>query len=276
MLRCPVCHQPLSPSQGCYRCPKGHSFDLASSGYLNLLLPNKRHSSHPGDSREMILARRDFLARGYYDFLREFLCRQIEECLAGQSGSTLIDIGCGEGYYTQSFTLAAKAVDPGCHCYGLDLAKDGLKTAAKRDKDTLYLVASLGDMPFSDQCANLLVNVFAPYSDEEFARVLAPGGYLITAVPAENHLFGLKSFLYEKPYYNILAPYDLPHFTLVSQQVIEKQVTISPGQDIYNLFQMTPYFWKTSSHAVERLKNLEQLDTPLHFGIIVYRRNSLD
>lgn len=272
MLCCPVCRQPLNRQDRCYRCANGHSFDLASSGYLNLLLSNKRHSQNPGDSKEMVLARRDFLARGYYDFLKERLCQQIRQFLTGRENALLVDIGCGEGYYTRDFSAAARLASPGCQCYGVDLAKDGLKVAAKRDPGTLYLVASLGDLPFVDQSVDLLVNVFAPYSDEEFARVLKPGGLLLSAVPAEDHLFGLKALLYEKPYQNRLEPYPLPHFTVVGQETVRREATVRPGADIRNLFQMTPYYWKTSLEAAQRLQALEELETPFHFGIITYRR----
>lgn len=269
-LRCPVCHLPLNLFDTTYRCEKGHCFDRSSSGYVNLLLPNRRHSQNPGDSKEMILARSRFLKGGYYDFLRDALLSLIARFLEGRPNPTLADIGCGEGYYTRAFGALLGSL--GGSCYGFDLSKDGLKLAAKADPVSSYGVASLGEMPLLDGSLDLLINVFAPYNSAEFARVLKNDGLLITAVPAEDHLFGLKSALYERPYQNVLAPYEMADFSLHSSHRITKTATISPTQDILDLFAMTPYYWKTSKAAAEGLATLPSLTTPLDFGIFVYEK----
>lgn len=275
MLRCPVCKKPLSLVERSFVCPQHHTFDRAAAGYVNLLLSNQKHSASPGDSKEMIQARREFLEQGYYDFLREEISRRIAQEFCGKTAAVLVDVGCGEGYYTAQFAQAAKGADPLAQVYGFDLSKDGLKIAARRDKNSLYAVASLGSMPLADHSVDLLVDVFAPYSNEEFARVLRPGGLLLTAVPAEEHLFGLKSYLYEIPYPNQLAPYPLADFLVEETATIRQEVIVTPGKDIQNLFAMTPYYWKTSREAVQRLHTLEELETSLHFGIITYRRKPL-
>lgn len=98
LFRCPVCGAPLSREERVYRCPAGHSYDIAREGYTYLLPPNQKHSAAPGDDREMAAARRDFLSKGYYNPLLNTLCSII---LAHTSPEPVIlDAGCGEGYYT--------------------------------------------------------------------------------------------------------------------------------------------------------------------------------
>ena len=46
-LRCPVCAGALEKRAGASRCPKNHSFDIAKSGYVNLLLNSSQ--GHHGD-----------------------------------------------------------------------------------------------------------------------------------------------------------------------------------------------------------------------------------
>ena len=106
LFRCPVCGAPLDRGDRAYRCPAGHSYDIAREGYTYLLPPNQKHSAAPGDDRDMAAARRDFLSKGYYDLLLNTLCCQILS-LSGES-PVIWDVGCGEGFYTSGIfrTLA--------------------------------------------------------------------------------------------------------------------------------------------------------------------------
>ena len=97
LFRCPLCAAPLEREVGTYRCGGGHSFDLAREGYVHLLPPNQKHSALPGDDREMVLARRDFLSKGYYHPLLNTFCSQISAL--SSDAPVLLDAGCGEGYY---------------------------------------------------------------------------------------------------------------------------------------------------------------------------------
>ncbi len=96
---CPLCHAPLSRSDNHYSCPQRHQFDLAKEGYVNLLPVQFKRSRDPGDSAEMMQARRAFLDAGHYQPLRD----AIAERLRHYAPTDLLDIGCGEGYYTHAF-----------------------------------------------------------------------------------------------------------------------------------------------------------------------------
>ena len=272
MLLCPVCGNSLEQTGGSYRCIKGHTFDISSSGYVNLLLSGGKASGVHGDSKEMVRARQDFLTKGYYSFLSEEVNRIALDFLKNAPSPTVADVGCGEGYYTGNLCTFLQDHRVEAQVYGFDIAKYALQLAAKRCRQVTYAVASLSKIPLPTNSVDLLVDIFAPYSNHEFNRVVRTGGHIITAVPAEHHLFGLKEALYDSPYENIVKPYELEGFEPVEIRRIRRDVELGSQQDIFNLFLMTPYYWKTSRQAVERLKQLDKLDTAMEFAIITYRK----
>lgn len=119
---CPLCHAPLSRRDNSYICPLRHQFDLAKEGYVNLLPVQFKRSRDPGDSAEMMQARRAFLDAGHYQPLRD----AISDFLSVAAPERLLDIGCGEGYYTHAFAAIA------AHCWGLDVSKSAIRAAARR------------------------------------------------------------------------------------------------------------------------------------------------
>ncbi|GAA6514203.1 methyltransferase domain-containing protein [Phocea massiliensis] len=272
MLLCPVCGNQLEQKDGSYRCIKGHCFDISSAGYVNLLLSGGKASGVHGDSKEMIRARQDFLSKGYYSFLSEEVNRIALGFLKGSPAPVVADVGCGEGYYTGSLCTFLRDHRVEAQVYGFDIAKYALQLAAKRCRQVTYAVASLSKIPLPSHSVDLLVDIFAPYSNTEFNRVVRTGGHIITAVPAEQHLFGLKKTLYESPYENVVKPYDLEGFEPVEIRRIRRDAQLNSQDDIFNLFMMTPYYWKTSREAVERLKRLDKLDTAMEFAIITYQK----
>ena len=184
-IACPVCKKELNRQGSCYRCENGHSFDIAREGYLNL---NLRNSKNTGDNPDMIKARKNFLEKGYYDFLKE----EVNACLS--EDDTLVDLACGEGYYTKDFKPKDKV--------GIDLAKSGMKIASRNDKDTLYILSSIFRCPLYDESVDKLITIFAPIAKDEIKRIMKKDWAFILVKPDVRHLFELKQVLYEKPYLN--------------------------------------------------------------------------
>ena len=156
---------------------------------------------------------------------------------------------------------------------GVDLSKHALKRAAKREKAMEFAVASVYDLPLAAQQVHLLVNCFSPLALEEYLRVLKPKGFYFYVVPGAKHLWEMKEVLYETPYPNEekLTPYA----GLTYREVVEVdgRLHLPDGQTISDLFQMTPYFWKTPRQGRERLAALETLDTQFSFRIHVFQKN---
>ena len=95
---CPVCNAPLLREEYLYKCANSHSFDRAKSGYINLLTANKMNSKVPGDPKEMVLSRKNFLEKGYYQPLRD----KVAEIAKRFVSDVYLDAGCGTGYYTKA------------------------------------------------------------------------------------------------------------------------------------------------------------------------------
>ena len=199
-LRCPVCAEPLAEGERAFVCANGHSFDRARQGYINLLRPTRLR----GDTLEMLRARRRFLDAGWYAPLAEALSAEVGAWLAEAGAAlppearTLLDAGCGEGYYLSHLAraLAPALAAGGWRLYGLDLAKDAVRLAAGRSRAATWLVANSKDrLPFADAGVGALLTIFAPRHAEEFARVIAPGGLLLVVTPTGEHLAQARAAL---------------------------------------------------------------------------------
>lgn len=139
---------------------KGHCFDRARSGYVNLLLANRMHAKLPGDNREMVAARSRFLEGGYYAPLQNALCEQVLAFLPQMQAPVLLDSGCGEGYYTAAVAHAVHQAAPGASVLGADISKAALSAAAKRTKEAAFAVASAFALPVPDDSVDILTSVF--------------------------------------------------------------------------------------------------------------------
>ena len=265
LFRCPICGAPLTREGRTYTCPNRHCYDVAREGYVHLLPANQKHSANPGDDKAMIAARTAFLDGDYYAPLRETLC-QVVSAHGGQNPK-ILDVGCGEGYYTQGLAQL-----PGVEIAGVDLSKAGLKKAARRVKEGEFAVASVYHLPVADQAVDVVVDCFAPLALEEYRRVLRPGGLFVYVVPAPMHLMEMKAVLYDTPYPNPEERVEYEGFSYVD--IIPMTTTFTlPNQDtIQALFGMTPYAWKTPRAGVERLKALEQLTVTADFRVHVFRK----
>lgn len=260
MLICPVCSEPLCVCAHTMRCNRGHCFDIAKEGYVNLLRSSKS-GDRIGDDKFSARSRRDFLNKGYYAPLRNALCR----LFADRQGSVL-DICCGEGYYT-----SALGENPNLQVFGFDISREMVRLAAKRGKGT-YFVANMASIPVCDSSFDYATHLFAPFNEKEFARVLKPGGSLYTVIPGANHLFGLKQALYDTPYRNdeMLPKTEL--LQLVGTQKIAADIELATPEDIESVFRMTPYYFHTSQTDREKLASYDRLYTPIEFVIAHFRK----
>ena len=269
---CPVCGGPLEKGKGVCRCEKGHSYDIASEGYLYLLPPNKKHSKLPGDDKQMVAARRAFLQSGLYGLFGGVLCGLVKDAVKGRRNPFVLDAGCGEGYYTGRMAEELGKEAP-CRIAGFDISKFAVKAAAKRYAGIEFAVASAFGIPVADASADCLTDVFAPIVPGEFARAVKPGGAMILAVPGKRHLYGLKEILYDEPYENEEKDTEYNGFTFIRRVAVPGEITVRDNGMIRNLFAMTPYFWKTPEEGVKRLERTETLKTEIEFDFLCYRRD---
>ncbi|GAA60228.1 23S rRNA (guanine745-N1)-methyltransferase [Pseudoalteromonas sp. BSi20652] len=231
--QCPLCNDALLKTDSTLRCANNHSFDFAKEGYVNLLPVQQKNSKQPGDSLEMVQARHAFLECGFYGFLQNAL----GSIVSTLNAHNIIDLGCGEGFYTQSLANKSQA-----NIYGVDISKSAVKYAAKRYSNCHFSVASISKAPFNDQFADVLVSVFAPLFEKELARLAKPGATLIVASPGPWHLKELKSYIYKNinEHTEIVTPSE---FTQGQQLLLTEKVSLN-FSDVKNLIMMTPFAWK--------------------------------
>ena len=264
VLICPICGASLKEDGKSLLCPKNHRYDVSKEGYVNLLPP--AHGQH-GDNKLMINARRHFLEGGYYADLREAVSAKIRE--NAKADCTLLDVGCGEGYYTEKMASAVFA--KGGALYGFDISRDAVRLAAKRGCGCFF-VGSAYKMPIESESVDLLTLLFSPFCREEILRVLKKDGIFLMVIPGAKHLYGLKSVLYDTPYLNQVQDTKIDGFALVEQVHIEKEITVLGKEDIEALFSMTPYYYKTSPRDKEKLSSLSALSTHTEFELLLYKK----
>lgn len=268
LFLCPKCRHALTAAGNTLRCPEGHSYDKARSGYVNLLLSGggKNH----GDDALMLASRRRFLSAGHY----LPLCRAVAEAALAHAGrsSVILDVGCGEGYYSEKIlsTLTENGVT--ADYYGIDISKKAADMAAKTVKAAQFAVASAYALPFAEETFDLTVNLFSPLAPEEIYRVLKPKGIFILAVPDTMHLYELKCAVYKTPYQNPETDNALPGFRLLSEQKIAFPMHLTENAEIVSLFEMTPYYYKTAKEDFEKLLSIPAMTVQAAFKLLIYQR----
>ena len=275
MWSCPICRQPLELEGKTYSCVHHHCFDLAHSGYVNLLPANRKHSKDPGDNRAMVQARREFLEQGYYLPLVQALCRELAQWAIHTpwDSLTLLDAGCGEGYYTAHIQHHLQSCGKPVEILGVDISKAAVEKAAKRHiPNSHFAVASVFDLPVLDGSCQGMINLFAPFQLQQAQRVLEEGGLLLLVIPGADHLWELKQAVYDTPYRNEQKDPALEGFVLQKQCSVTDRVMLSNPKDIQALFQMTPYSYKTSQRDMEKLMQLQQLETTIAFELLLYQK----
>lgn len=273
IFSCPVCGENLHISVKSYVCPNRHSFDMAKSGYVNLLLAKSGTAVH-GDNKLMLRARRDFLEKGYYVTLCDAVCETVLQY--GKNGCTILDTGCGEGYYTTAVKAIFDRSNIAVDVYGIDISKDAVDMASKRKAGLKLAAASVFHIPVLTKSCDILLTMFAPYCGEEYSRVLKDEGIMIMAIPSENHLWELKSKIYDTPYKNEVKPYELDGFEFLGGKRVTFTMKIPENSDIISLFSMTPYYYKTGKTEQQRLNDLNNLETQADFEILTYKKTAKD
>lgn len=265
MVLCPVCGEPLTMEPGVWRCAQGHSFDVARQGYVNLLPVAQKHSLHPGDTREQVAARKRFLDAGHYTPIAE----AVREILRAEAPGTILDAGCGEGYY---LTYAAPE---GAQCWGVDISKDAVRYAAVRNKNARWIVGTAAHLPFADGAFDCVISMFALTAAEEFRRVLRPGGLFLQVIAHPAHLTGLKSVIYpELLHKEKQTAAELPGFSLAESRLLEFDFTLHSRETVADLLSMTPHFWRITKEGAARAAETDYLQDTARVILNLYRSES--
>lgn len=268
MLKCPYCHAPLTLHNDGYDCPNRHHFDRSKLKVTHLL--NKQSSRLHGDNASLIQARHTFLSADYYAPLKNLLIQKIQAI----NPSTLVDCGCGEGYYTNAIQLN----HPNTQVYGFDLSKDGLKLAAHAKTQAQYFCASIANLPLIDASVDCVTCIFVPVYLDEIKRILKPNGHLIMVSPNPKHLYELKEILYPKVILNPVPSFETLGLVCIDNQTLRFPLIFTSQTEKNALLQMTPYYYTSKPEAIVSYLNLDSLTVHADFSLQIYQYqpNNLD
>ena len=248
---CPICQENLTLVEGSLKCDHRHSFDLAKFGYVNLAPQIKQSAIY---DKENFQNRQKILEAGFYQAILE----GISDILATKpSAKTILDIGCGEGFYSRK--LQENHSDK--TFYAFDISKDSVQIAAKSENNWAvdWFVGDLARLPIKDASMDILLDIFSPANYGEFRRVLSQNGILIKAVPTENHLKEIRQMVQDqltnKDYSNLdIKEHFQEHFSIQSSQIasLTKPITTEQRQA---LLSMTPLLF----HVVQSKIDWSQL-----------------
>ena len=262
-LICPICGGNLNKDGRRWLCHQGHSFDIARQGHVNLLPVQQKHSRNPGDTREQVISRRSFLESGCYEPIVTTL---IETARKYAVSGEILDVGCGEGYYSSRLATAL-----GANLTGLDISKEAVRFAAGQYKDASWLCATASHIPVADGSADLLTSLFAVTLPEEFRRVLKPGGLFFQVLAAQDHLLGLKGIIYDelKLKEKDSVP-ELPGFERLESIPIRFSFTVEE-ELVQALFSMTPHVYRIGKAGAARLAATRHLTDTASCVLNVYK-----
>jgi 23S rRNA (guanine745-N1)-methyltransferase len=253
-------------------CDHGHRFDVARSGYFNLLQPQDKRSKNPGDAKTAALARRRFIEAGQGYALKPQLLKIID-ALQLPPRPAILDVGCGEGYY-----LAAIAEARDIDGYGVDISAPAIELAARRYPKIAWIVANADrSLPFMAGGFDLIMSITARKNPAEFNRALAPQGRLLIALPAEDDLIELRAAILGQPI--LRSRIDdakkvfAAEFELESHSVARVKVNLSVAliQDL-----LTATYRGARNSQQNKLAQISSMDVTISQDILVFRPRVLD
>ncbi len=287
-LACPLDGAPLQRQGGSLRCANGHCFDIAAQGYVNLLPVQNKRSLDPGDSKEMVAARRCFLEAGHYQPIADAVAQAVlADAVPGRT-LTCLDAGCGEGYYLRQLAAAAAAEARPLALAGLDISKWAVQAAAKRDLHdarsqagasaapcTTWIVGSNAGLPVLPATLDRVLCMFGFPVYAEFARVLRRGGALLQVDAGPDHLRELREVIYptlkpERP----AARQAPPGFEHLGTDSLRFQIHVDGAGPIADLLAMTPHLYRATAEGRARAAALTALTMTVDVRLARFRRTS--
>lgn len=266
-----MCKTTLLEAPRYFHCLQNHTFDKSREGYINLLLANMKHSKDPGDNKQMIKSRANFLNKGHYAAISQLLNSYVQGKLISTPGP-IIDIGCGNGYYLRNlkndFASASTYV-------GLDISKEAIKIAAKEEKNITWIVSNISQLPFQENSLHGIISIFSPQNFSEFNRIINDEGYLFMISPATHHLYELRERLFDD-IKNIANDRFLQNtrddFVVDESIPLQYSIHLSSNEDITNLFSMTPYYWRCSAEKRLEILSLSSLSLTIDVVLWIFRK----
>ena len=244
---CPICQENLTLVESSLKCNNRHSFDLAKFGYVNLAPQIKQSANY---DKENFQNRQQILEAGFYQAILEAVSDLLSN---SKNAKTILDIGCGEGFYSRKLQKR----HPDKTFYAFDISKDSVQIAAKSEPNWAvnWFVGDLARLPIKDASMDILLDIFSPANYGEFRRVLSKDGILIKVIPTKNHLKEIRQKVQDqltnKDYSNQdIKEHFQEHFTILSSQTASLTKTITAEQ-LQSLLSMTPLLFHVDQSKID-------------------------
>jgi 23S rRNA (guanine745-N1)-methyltransferase len=265
---CPIDGTPLSTPPGQpWHCANDHNFDVAREGYCNLLVVQHKASRDPGDTAEMVAARRRVLDTGIYAPIADSVFAHIQARASTHTSTApfrVVDAGCGEGYYLARIAELAAAQDARhlLELAGTDVSKWAIRSAAKRKKPVAWAVANNRHLPFQAASVDAILCLFGFPVWQGFTPVLAPGGRVLMVDPGPEHLAELRAVIYPTVNRSPVASLEQAEaagYVLESITPVTYAARLTSQAQITDLFAMTPHAHRATEAGRAALQALDQL-----------------
>jgi len=230
-----------------------------------------KHSKDPGDNKEMMQARRRFLELDHYSAMRDKVTQVLTDFTSSNNTINVLDLGCGEGFYTHAIERQLQQSKPSCQVYGLDISKVAIRYAAKRYTKCNFCVASSHHLPFPNESLQAVVRIYAPCKKEELIRCIAKQGIIITVTPASRHLYQLKELIYQNVHLHDETPESIDGFQLIHNEKLYYSMSLT-GESASDVLQMTPFAWRATDKVKYHLKTQPYFQCDADFSICVYKK----
>lgn len=264
ILQCPVCKEKMSLYGTFLKCSEGHCFDLSKEGYVNFI----NHAVKSNYSKQLFRSRKNITNDGFFNSLSRMLSLEIIGVKELHSCLTILDAGCGEGTLFNQVISSVKGEFRLINALGIDIAKDGIKSACRQYPDILWIVANLAQLPIAGNSIDIIINLLAPANYKQFKRVLKPGGILIKIVPGQEYLRELRDLFLKRK-----SPKDCSELKVVS--LFNEQFRYVEIRHIYEkipvneesalkLLYMTPLLWNINDFPEEKVQAIKDITLDLH------------
>jgi len=271
-LACPLDGLPLHCNGSAWRCASGHSFDIASQGYTHLLPVQNKRSRDPGDSKEMIAARRRFLTAGFYQPIAAAVSRAVLAGLPANATINCLDAGCGEGYYLRQLAVAVPD-EQTLALLGLDISKWAVLSAAKQDKRPNWVVGSNANLPVLPGTLDRVLCMFGFPVYPEFARVLKAGGRLVQVDAGPDHLRELREIIYPSLKPERTAEMPTPAgFSRLPTETLRFSIDLTSSGQIADLLTMTPHLYRANAGGRAQAAALTALSLSVDVRLTCFER----
>ncbi len=264
-LACPIDGLRLDIQEKQLICANGHTFDVSRQGYVNLLPVQHKRSKQPGDSKEMVGARTQFLNSGLYEPVANKLAEILYAQITGENEVCILDAGCGEGYYLDYVLnyLKNENIFNDISFIGLDISKPAIAESSKRNKEISWVVGTNRQPPVDYASVNIILCVFGFQSFEGFKKILKSNGKIILVEPGPDHLKELREIIYvevRKSEPQDLTYLEVTGFSMVNSQQLKFKTGEIDNKNINNLLLMTPHFYRANKEGREMASHLEKLE----------------